>query len=230
MKRSIEWAAGEGGGGEPSIGIVFEEFTETADPSGTTVTIAKPGGTNEGDLLVAAVATDGNSASSLTPPAGWSEISVGQEGGDVTFGVWWKIAGSGEPAQYQFTWAGTQECYAWIMRFSGHDPSSPIATAAVSSGSSKTPLSTNLITSTDNMLILRLGGFDDDDITYDAPGLDGHTAITMDQSSEGHGTVSGGAGYATQATAGDTGTSNFQLLMREQYRTVTVAIRPAPIP
>ena len=32
-------------------------------------------------------------------------------------------------------------------------------------------------------MILRLGAFNDDDIIIDNPGLSGHTAITMDESS-----------------------------------------------
>ena len=233
MKRSIEWAADTGESSlddeaEDGDGIVFEAFTDAVAGTGEVLTIAKPGGTAAGDLLIAAVATDGDAAASLAPPAGWNEITVGQEGGAVTFGVWWKVAGSAEGSQYAFTWSGWQECYGWIMRFTGHDPASPIATAGMTSGTSSSPLSTNLITGDDNGLILRLGGFDDDDINVGAPGLPGHTAITMAKSSEGQGTVSGGAGYAMQATAGDTGTSNFALTKKQQYRTVTIAVRPAP--
>jgi hypothetical protein len=77
-------------------------------------------------------------------------------------------------------------------------------------------------------MVLRLGGFDDDDISIGNPGLTGHTAITMDQSSNGNGTASAGAGYVTQAAAGDSGTSDFLLSASEQYRTVTIAIAPAP--
>jgi hypothetical protein len=228
-QRAIEWAAGAGACEESPSGIVFEEFTEGRQLGGTYVDIPKPGGTTAGDLLIAAVATDGDTFSTLTPPAGWTEISKGEQARAVTFGVWWKIAGSGEPTQYQFTWSGSEQSYGWIMRFTGHDSGSPIATAAVGMGNSASPLSTNLITGEDGMLILRLGGFDDDDITLDAPGLPGHTAITMDRSQEGPvGTVSGGAGYTIQATAGDTGTSNFDLTKSEEYRTVTIAIRPDP--
>jgi hypothetical protein len=228
-KRAIEWCAGAGECAEPSGSIVFEEFTEGRQLGGEYVDIPKPGGTNEGDLLIAAVATDGDTFLTITPPSGWAEISLGQQAGEVTFGVWWKIAGSGEPAQYQFPWFGTEQGYGWIMRFTGHDSGSPIATAAASMGSSSNPLSTNLITGADGMLILRLGGFDDDDITLDAPGLPGHTVITMDRSETGNkDTVSGGAGYIIQETAGDTGTSYFSLTKSEEFRTVTVAIRPAP--
>ena len=99
----------------------------------------------------------------------------------------------------------------------------------MNTGNSGDPVSNNLITGTDGSLILRLGGFDDDDITLDVPGLPEHTVITMDRSNTGvQNTVSGGAGYVIQPTAGDTGTSTFDLTAKEQYRTITIAIRPDP--
>ena len=75
-------------------------------------------------------------------------------------------------------------------------------------------------------MILRIGGFDDDDINVDDAGLLGHTDITMDKSSPGTGTCSGGAGYVQQPAIGNSGTSSFSLTGWEQYRTVTIAIAP----
>jgi hypothetical protein len=78
------------------------------------------------------------------------------------------------------------------------------------------------------MLVLRVGGFDDADITPNITGLDGHTNITMDSSSGTRNVVSGGAGYMIQTTAGDTDLAWFQLTGNEEMRTVTLGIRPAP--
>ncbi|MDH3772499.1 MAG: hypothetical protein OET79_16125 [Nitrospirota bacterium] len=224
---------GKSGGGGGGGGIVFEEFTEGRQAIGVSsgFAIPKPSGTSVGDLLIVAAATDGDTVSTLSPTASWNltQLDVGNGSGAVTFGVWWKIVDGTESSQLNYTWSGGEQAYGWIMRFTGHDSSSPIATASMNSGNNRNPQSNNLITSTDGNLILRLGGFDDDDITLDFPGLSGHTAITMDRSNTGNlNTVSGGAGYAIQTTAGDTGTSEFNLTAREQYRTVTIAIRPAP--
>ena len=198
------------------------------------MTIPKPGGTSAGDLLIVAVATDGDTSATLAPPPSWNLNSLGLGGHDgsgaVTFGVWWKIADGAEAADVNFDWAvDGEQAYGWMMRFTGHDPSSPIATSAVTTGNLTDPISTNLITSSDGNLILRLAGFDDDDITLDVPGLGSHNAITMDRSNTGvQNTVSGGAGYIIQSTAGDTGTETYTLTAKEQYRSITLAIRPAP--
>ncbi len=95
-------------------------------------------------------------------------------------------------------------------------------------GSSSAPSSPSVTTTVDDALILRLGGFDDDDINTGDPGLTGHTAINMGDSGNGPATASGGSGYVLQTTAGASGTSSFSLTGSEEYVTVTLAIAPAP--
>ena len=193
--------------------VVFEEFTETnLSTAQLSVTVSTPAGTTQDDLLIAAIAVDRGVASSLAPPPGegWALIDVGNGGGQqVTLGVWWKLAAASESPTHEFTWASpTQQSYAWMMRFTGHDPAAPIdVSATIANTATLMPVSPAVTTTVANAMILRLGGFDDDDVTIDDPGLPGHTAITMDISGTGFGTVSGGAGYVLQAATGDSGTS-----------------------
>ena len=74
-----------------------------------------------------------------------------------------------------------------MMRFTGHDASGPIDDSATDGESSSTPTSPAVTTTVSDALILRLGAFDDGDITVDDPCLSGHTAITMDSSGSGGG-------------------------------------------
>ncbi|NNC64601.1 MAG: hypothetical protein HKN84_07430, partial [Gammaproteobacteria bacterium] len=85
-----------------------------------------------------------------------------------------------------------------------------------------------ITTTEDGVLVLRLGGFDDDDINVGDPGLVGHTPITMGESGKGASSVSGGAGYSIQSTAGTADLVDFVLTNSEEFRTVTLGIRPAP--
>jgi len=218
-----------GGGNAPIPAVVFEEFTEKKEGSNTTsLSLDLPGGTSEGDLLIACSAIDGDVVSSILAPAGWNAINVGQEQGEVTFGVLWKIAAASESSTMQITWSGGQEALGWIMRFTGHDASNPIDAMATAAGTSSSPTSPAVTTSLDNAMILRLGGFDNRSVTVGDTGLSGHTTIFMDMSGNGDGTVSGGAGYATLSTAGDSGTENFSLTDSEAYRAVTISIAPDP--
>jgi hypothetical protein len=216
----------------PRGGVKYEEFTEAKAPSETkSITLSTPGGTSEGDLLIAAVVTDFKNASSLAPPdgEGWTLIDAGQGSQAVTLGVWWKIAGASESGTHQFTWGTSEQCYAWMMRFTCHDPVNPInAVASDEDGNSSSPPSPSVTTTVAGTMILRLAGFDDDDVSVDSPGLAGHTAITMDGNGPGSGTCSGGAGYVQRTATGPSGTSTFSLTAVEQSYVVTVAIAPNP--
>jgi hypothetical protein len=209
--------------------VTYEEFTEAkAGFDTTSLTISTPAGTAGGDLLICAVVTDGDNNPSLAPPAGegWAEIEIDDKSGKVTLGAWWKLAGAPESPSHQFTWADGEEAYGWMMRFTGHDPSDPIHTWDKSEGASTSPDCPFVTTTIPNCTILRIGGFDDDDINLDVTGLVEHTDITMDRSNTGFSTCSGGAGYQQQATPGTTDHTDFDLTDSEEYVTLTVAIAP----
>ncbi len=218
-----------GSGGGASSTITFEEFTDQQEESGvTSTTLDTPPGTTENDLLIAVVVADGDDL--LSPPAGWTEVSVGVANNRVAVGVWWKLAGSSEPASHLFTWDDPELSYSWIMRFTGHDVADPIDAFASGNGNSDTPTSPSVTTTVADALILRIGGFNDDSITVGNTGLTGHQTIVMEESNDGAGTVSGGAGFVAQASVGDSGTSSFSLTSNERWWTVTIAIAPEVIP
>lgn len=163
----------------------------------------------EGDLLIAAVATDGDTSTTLSPPTGEGWVGVVNDySNQVTLGVWYKLADASESASHEFTWSSLnpQKAYGWIMHFTGHDSENPINAYSTYGQSSSTPTSPAVTTTVNNCLILRLGAFDNDDITEDDTGLTGHTTITMDDSGASGATLfsddfeSGGFGQWTQSS------------------------------
>ena len=189
--------------------ITYETFSErqVSSDSNTTIVIPKPSGTAQGDLLIAAVATD--ESSTPFPANGWTPIDCTAYGTAVTLGAWRKIAGASEPANYTFTWTGGQKAYGWIMRFTGYDAANPINTSATADQTSSTPTSPAVTTTVNNCLILRLGAFDDSGITVGSPGLTTplHIPITMNSSGgssasptyQAAGTAQSGTGAITVA-------------------------------
>ena len=157
-------------GDATSSGVVFEEFTEQKESSNVTIiTINVPPGTSENDLLIMAVAYDGEE--SFVNPVGWTRIHAADDNdGKVAFGVWWKLADAVELPAYSVTWSDDEKAYGWMMRFTGHDASSPIEATANAKGESNSPSSPAVSTSVDNCMILRLGGFDRNRITTDDAG------------------------------------------------------------
>jgi hypothetical protein len=205
----------------------FQEAKLNSD--GTVLNIGLPASTAQNDLLIASVAVGNAVVASLSAPigGGWTLLNRSQQG-DVTLGVWWKLAGTSESATQGFTWSGGSKAYGWISRFTGHDRTKPIDAFAIGGGlDTTTPATPSVTTTVPDAMILRIGGFEDVDIRVDIPGLTGHTTITMDKSGTSAKRSSGGAAYKLQAVAGASGAANFSLTGKRGYRTLTLAIAPA---
>jgi hypothetical protein len=95
--------------------VVFKNVqSRQVTTNSTAITITKPTGTIYGDLLVAFVCSQ--NASSIdniwTGPAGWTEVNdIGNRG------VFWKVAGLAEPANYIFTTSNNSPIYGFIAGF-----------------------------------------------------------------------------------------------------------------
>ena len=226
----------------------YEEFTyarsgnvESANDV-TLIEVAKPAGTASGDLLIGVVITDGDTSGEFTGPTDWTLIDVGWSGAGeypsgCTLGAWYLIAGDSEPGSYQWTWTTLETVYAFIIRITGHDPDNPIYVWDSDTGANDMlPICPDVTTTVADTLVLRIFGYDSC-YAWNATYPDEHTGITVESSRPGcvpgaTGHCSGGAAYATQATAGVTGTASFQVTQGETswaWRTLTIAVRPAPV-
>ena len=229
MRRAIEWASGEGEDSATDW-VQYQDFTETqVGNNAASITLNTPPSSSVDDLLIAVVATDGDTEGSLGPPAGWSEIHVEKDRfSKVTLGVWWRLVDASEPATAQFSWTGGERAYGTIMRFTGHDPNNPIHAIATNTGVSNSPTAPAIVTTVDDCLILRIGCFDDDDVINGNAGMPGHTTITAGESDSSNYSTSAAAAYQMQAHAGNCGTAMFSLSGKEEYRTLTIAIPDNP--
>jgi len=125
--------------------------------SGTTLTIARPDGVEPGDLLLAQIRH--RSTSTLTPPAGWTEISTITRS-TAHHGVYYKIADASEPTSYVFnqnTNAGRMA--GGIGAYIGVDPTAPIDAWAASGLDTATLVAPNATSTVDNALVVRLWGW-----------------------------------------------------------------------
>jgi len=213
----------------------FEGGTTAVEGSnGSSLAVPVPAGTTSGDLLLAAVAVDNNNGmAAISTPAGWTAVDEGNSGGGggaIRFGVFYRVAGASEPASYTFAWGSNQEAAAAMLRYSGVDGTNPIDAAAVDVDSSNSPTAPSVTTTVGNTRVVRLFGADDDDVSaaVHPPQLDGRFAV---ESSTSGGTCSAAGADSVQAPAGATGSVAFDLdgTGSEQWRAVTVALRPAPV-
>ena len=127
---------------------------QSSSSNGTTtlpnLTINKPAGTVQNDVLIAGITFRPNSPGSpvehstdigiASVPAGWSLVPSGRldaiSGNQTSSGlvVYWKVAGASEPASYTWSFSCTGTCASLgfnaatggILRFSGVNTTSPI--------------------------------------------------------------------------------------------------------
>jgi hypothetical protein len=107
--KTITWSSSTSGSGilfqitnEPTVAPVFVASASTQNgSSATTLTINKPTGTVEGDLMVAVMATDG-SITGWSGDLDWVELAD-QGSSTPSLRVAYKVAGPAEPSNYTFT-------------------------------------------------------------------------------------------------------------------------------
>lgn len=199
---------------------VYNSLTETTFSGTSTGAMAIPAGTVAGNVLIAVISTDGNTSGSMSAP-GWTPVSVGNSGGAVTLAVYKRTYAGGGP--YTFTWTGGERGVATIMRFTNTDAASIVATAT--SATAGTPVGPSVTTVQANSMVVRIAAKDRRDVNL-AGGL---TQITTTASGGGSQGIDTAIGYAIQAGVGPSGTYNFSNSTSDEYRTVSLALKP-PLP
>jgi RHS repeat-associated protein len=108
--------------------IAFRSAASAGVDTGvTSLTINKPSGTAQNDVMIASIAVRPSSAS-ITPPSGWTLVSREDQNTGTTnsLAVYRKVAGASEPADYTWTFSTSTGAAGGIQSFSGVDTSNPI--------------------------------------------------------------------------------------------------------
>ncbi|NKB33377.1 MAG: DUF11 domain-containing protein [Pseudomonadales bacterium] len=174
------------------------------------------------DYLITVVSVANNET--FNTVAGWSLLAVQNNGTNVDVAIYTRVSDGAEPVSYNFTWGSNEEVYAFMMHFTG---TSGVESFSQQNTNSLTPTSPAVTTTIADTVVLRVAGFDDDDITIDlSPVIAGHTDITQDESSSTGGNSSAAGAYVSQAGVGSSGTDNFTLTVAEQAVAFTMALPP----
>lgn len=97
----------------------------------TSIGVAKPTGTTDGDLLLAFVVISADKEISAAPD-GWALLASANTGtatGDCRHHAYWKIA-AGEGSSYTWTFSGTADTAAAVLAYSGASSDNPVQTSA----------------------------------------------------------------------------------------------------
>lgn len=103
----------------------FRSASSGAAASGT-LTIGKPAGTSQGDVMVAAVAVRPSSAT--ISASGWTLVRRvdNASGNSNSLAIYYKVAGASEPTTYSFTFNTSAGAAGGIRAFTGVDLTTPI--------------------------------------------------------------------------------------------------------
>ena len=197
------------------------DTSKLAAASGTTASVTRPTLAATGNLLLAAVGVE--TATAITPPAGWNEV-FDEQVNSQTFrhGLYWRID-DGSAGPYSFAYGGSNVFRWWrAVAYTGHDPANPIndVDRQQSGSASATVTAPSLDTTVNDCLLAWFGNPDGSTTTtWTQPG--GMTPVD---------TIANSVFYAEQAfpTAGSTGAKAATISAARHNVGAMVAIAPAP--
>lgn len=148
--------------GTPPAITVVGASSNALTTNATSMSIAKPTGTDVGDLLVAEIAASANAT--ITAPSGWTAASNAQvTSGNSRYRVYWHIATASEPSSYAFTFSASGAHRGGIKTLRNTDRTNPINAAATGSGTTSDITAPAVTPTVANAAISRFGGNDQAD-------------------------------------------------------------------
>jgi hypothetical protein len=105
--------------------------TSVGVSSSTNVTVNRPSGLVDGDLMIAIPWSD-DSLVHPAAPAGWTQVGTTQSQSGIGVGKVWQQVASGEPTSESWTVAGGNSAsIVWVLAIMGFDTTTPIDAAPV---------------------------------------------------------------------------------------------------
>ncbi|HLM03647.1 MAG TPA: hypothetical protein VK402_00510 [Blastococcus sp.] len=190
------------------------------------LTIATPVGTQAGDVLVAQVANRSGLFSGLTAPSGWTLLGRTNSGGQVTEAVFYKVAGSVEPASHTFGLVGSSgvQMAGGIAAYDGVWTVDPVEAFGVRTGASATASTPSVTTTVANTVLLHTITKRQEDL----PAPAGTTPRWQVYSGTGTATEGATASDESFAGPGATPTRSSSTGFNSEWVTHTIALRPVP--
>lgn len=218
-----------------------------------------PGANGSGDLLVAILGIPGNPNTS--GPEGWTEVrgfhgfngatcQADGQGTSCQLAVFYKIA-DGSESTASFSWGGTRQAAATVLRYSNVDANEPIGSSNQQRGSSDTVTAPVVETTRDGSRALRIAVVELDEAgpfvreaaaMFDAPPGERVNILSFptaaDDPDNGCGPPMAGCNTeravalavsdTRHRTAGPSGPASWELPAGDQWLTATIEIRRPP--
>lgn len=214
----------------PGTGTQNIQSVENGTGGASALKIPRPTSTAVNDLLVAGITVDGGTATTITPPAGWTLIRRTNNGANVGIASFYKVAVAADTVggvTYSFGISPNARASGGILRYTGENPSNPINSAS-SSNSATSGTSVRALSITPTSAQTAIVGFfgTDTHTTFTKPAGTTEQFDVQNQNGAGPSTE---AATDTQATATSTGDYLATAGASGPWASVLIAINPAPV-
>ncbi len=198
----------------------FQSVSENTGVVSTTISISRPAGSVQNDLLLATLSARGSNQT-ITAPSGWTQL-LQQSNGSETLAVFYQLVNATTAASFTFNLSTSAGVLGAVLRYTGVDPRYPVDVAGVATGTGNPATSPAVTTTVADTSVVRVAGIGDDTLrSTPATGR-----VNRDYNPSGGGNdVALGVSDAAQAAAGSTGTANFGI-GNDAWVSATVALRP----
>jgi len=209
--------------------ISFRSASSNAAASGS-LAINKPTGTVQGDVMFASIAIRPETGT-ITAPSGWTLVRRvnNTNSNENTLATYYKVAGTGEPASYTWSFSTSSGAAGGITTFTGVDTSDPIDVEnGQNTANGTTHASPSITTTIANTMLVTAHAFSSS-TTWSSPA--GMTEAYEDASASvpSPGGISIQVNYVTQQAAGATSPKNAVAASDADVgNTEAIALRPAP--
>ncbi len=199
------------------------------------LSLALPDATTAGDLLLYAVLVQTNQTSNFAITGTWQNLANQRFGSAITMNVGYRFATASEPTSYTASWAGNMAACGYVLRFSGANSASPIASSQARSNAAAYPQAgtpnepyLSAVTSAGNLTVVRFIGFDRDALIGSTSGLSRQVHLPLLESSGTSADVQLlGMIRQLQSTTDETTSQIFDINTSTNFVAVTVALQPA---
>jgi len=202
--------------------ITFRSAATGTGDNGSPITIPRPAGVMNNDVLIAAISFGGTNANNLTAPPGWTLLRrINDNTAQVHLAIYFKVAAN-EGASYSWSDAEGQSMVGGIQAYAGVYTTNPIDVDAGQSTPANTTQSTPSITTTgpNEMLVTSFTMHTLTAYTPPAGETQRYRVVGQESTSEGNDEL--------QATAGATGAKTATVTNADVGVAHILALRPQP--
>ncbi len=200
----------------------FQSFAE-ANATTASLTIAKPAGVVQNDLLLATLAARGNTT--ISAPTGWTQVQQASNSTTQTLAVFYRVATAADitATNYAFGLTASVGVAGAILRYTGVDPRFPIDASGIATGSSTTATAPSVTATVADTTVVRIAGIPNGGALTVPTGTT--QRVNTRRNDGANNSTRLGVADATQAAAGSTGAAAFTNTSGD-WVAATVVLRP----